>query len=234
VLTHWIQQIKTNWSEAAASERGFGLKFAVNAVGCFIVYMILTRILIGNCYSSGAQIHDPFFSFFKPINFSVPIFFCTYAGIFTFLYYVIPQPKFFYFALRAFVLVFAFRLGFILLIPLQPSPDMIDLKDPFTDNVIGFHGQVCNDLFFSGHVADLAFFAISCFNTRLRRFLIFLTISAAVMLVWQKVHYTADVLAAPVFSFFVYTIVLKKYAALYVPETEAAQRATNTATKQTA
>ncbi len=104
-----------------------------------------------------------------------------------------------------------------MLIPLLPAPDMIDLQDPFTDNVIGFKGQVRNDLFFSGHVADLAFFSICCFNKNIRRFLIVITVLAAIMLVWQKVHYMADVIAAPIFSFVVYVLVVQKYAYLYAP-----------------
>ena len=38
------------------------------------------------------------------------------------------------------------------------------------------------------------------------------------MLVGQKVHYTADVVATPLFSFLVYVLVAQKYAYLYAPD----------------
>jgi hypothetical protein len=63
----------------------------------------------------------------------------------------------------------------------------------------------------------LAFFSICCFNKSIRRFLIVITVLAAIMLVWQKVHYTADVIAAPIFSFVVYVLVVQKHASVYAP-----------------
>jgi PAP2 superfamily C-terminal len=216
VLSDWIELNKANWGEAL-TEKNFGLKYAVNFLVCFAIYMGMTHMLINHRFYPGAMVDDPIFKHITPHNFSVPVFFCTYTGIFAFLYFIIPQPRLFMFAVRAFVLLFAFRLFFIMVMPLLPAPDMIDLRDPFTDNVIGFKGQVRNDLFFSGHVADLSFFAICCFNKTIRRLLILITICAAVMLVWQKVHYTADVVAAPIFSFVVYVLIVQKHAYLYVP-----------------
>lgn len=216
MFNQWIQLNRTNWSEALL-EKNFGFKYAINFLVCFAVYMALTHILINHRYYPGVAVDDPIFKHFTPHNFSVPVFFCTYVGIFAFLFFIIPQPRLFIHAVRAFVALFAFRLFFIMIMPLLPAPDMIDLKDPFTDNIIGFNGQVRNDLFFSGHVADLAFFSICCFNQRIRMLLVALTVMAAIMLVGQKVHYTADVVAAPVFSFLSYVLFVQRHAYLYSP-----------------
>jgi hypothetical protein len=210
-LSSWLDLTKTNWNIALA-EKNFGLRFTVNLLGCFALYMILVRILIAHRFYPGAVINDPVFIHFRSSNLSGPIFLFTYASIFSFLYYIIPKPAFFYYAVRGFLALFALRVIFIFLMPLQPSPDVISLVDPFTDKVIGFHGEVLNDLFFSGHVADCCFFVFCCHNKTIRYFLIFFALATGIMLICQKVHYTTDVLAAPFFAYGCYVLFVKPHA----------------------
>jgi hypothetical protein len=211
VFSNWTTLVKINWTRSRAAEKNFGLYFALNLAVCFAIYMVLTQILIAHRTHEGIVVYDPVFTLYKPIDLSPAIFLCTYSGIFTIIFYLIPRPVVFMHALRGFVVLFALRLTFILLLPLHPAPDIITLKDPFTDNVIGFKGEVLNDLFFSGHIADLAFFVFCCQTRPLKFFLIGLTTLSSIMLVWQKVHYTADVLAAPFFAYACYMMFVKKY-----------------------
>jgi hypothetical protein len=210
ILSSWFNLTKTNWSIALA-EKNFGLRFTFNLLFCFTAYMILTRALIAHRFHPGVIIDDPFFSHLRSVNFSGGIFFFTYASIFSFLYYIIPKPVVLFYALRGFLALFALRTIFIFLMPLQPSPDLIALTDPFTDKVIGFHGQVLNDLFFSGHVGDCCYFVFCCRNKVIRNFLIVAAVCTSVMLVWQKVHYTTDVLAAPFFAYACYVVFVKNH-----------------------
>ena len=204
----WIELTKTNWNIALA-ERNFSVRFVFNLLFCFATYMILTRILIAHRLAPGVIISDPFYSHYRPANCSLGIFLFTYASIFSFLYYVIPQPVVFFYAVRGFLALFALRVAFIFLMPLQPASDLIVLTDPFTDQVVGFHGAVLNDLFFSGHVGDCCFFVFCCQNKSIRNFLIFAAVCTSAMLIFQKVHYTADVLAAPFFAYACYVVFVK-------------------------
>jgi hypothetical protein len=210
LLSSWISLTKINW-DIALADKNFGLRFTFNLLFCFTAYMILTRILIAHRFHPGVVINDPLFNHLKSLNFSGGIFFFTYASIFSFLYYIIPKPVVFYYAVRGFLALFALRCIFIFLMPLQPSPDVIALTDPFTDKVIGFHGQVLNDLFFSGHIGDCCYFVFCCRNKTIRNFLIVAAVCTSLMLVWQKAHYTADVLAAPFFAYGCYVVFVKKH-----------------------
>ena len=67
-----------------------------------------------------------------------------------------------------------------------------------------------NDLFFSGHVADLTTFYLLCRSLRLKRYILFCIIVVATMLVWQRVHYTIDVMMAPAFAYTSYWIFVQK------------------------
>jgi len=173
--------------------------------------MKLTYLVFDNRLRPGVNLTDPILPHLKAMDLSIPIFFFLYGGIFSFLYYIIPRPQTFVPAVRAFLLLFAIRTAFIYLVPLAPPIDLVPLRDPFVDNVIGFKSEVVNDLFFSGHVADLAFFTFCCKNRMIRNFLAVSVVAVAVMVLFQRVHYTADVLAAPVFSYFCYSVFVKRY-----------------------
>ena len=211
MLNSYAQLVKLNWTRTQAAEKNFGLVFALNLAVCFTIYMVLTEILIAHHAADGIIVYDPFFPLIKPMDFSPLIFLCTYIGIFSIIFYLTTVPVVFMHALRGFVVLFALRLTFIYLLPFHPAPDVIVLRDPFTDNIIGFKGEVLNDLFFSGHVADLAFFVFCCKYKPLRILLIVLTVLTSIMLVLQKAHYTADVLGAPFFSFACYTVFVKRH-----------------------
>ena len=109
----------------------------------------------------------------------------------------------------SFAAVFVVRALCIHLVPLSPSPGIIELVDPVTDT-LGHEGRIVNDLFFSGHVADLVTFYLICRSPVLKRYLLLCMVAVATMLVWQRVHYTIDVLAAPAFSYVCYWVFVEK------------------------
>jgi len=86
---------------------------------------------------------------------------------------------------------------------------MIFLNDPVLNWIVN-NNEITNDLFFSGHVADISIFVLCCRTKWLKYFLLVSTVVIAVMLVWQHVHYTADVLAAPFFAYASYVVFAKK------------------------
>ena len=193
------------------AEKNFGIRYFVNFIIGFFLYICLARLLFYNRLNDGAVLNDPLLARFNPHNFSVSLFILTYTGVLAFIVYISGLPRLFIPASRAFLLLFVLRVCFILLIPLKPPSDIIFLNDPFVDRVIGFKAQVWNDLFFSGHVADLFFFAFCTSHKILKFFFLAAAILVSAMLVGQKVHYTADVLAAPVFAYACYSLFVKKH-----------------------
>ena len=84
--------------------------------------------------------------------------------------------------------------------------DIILLTDPVVDNIIGSSRTLTKDLFFSGHTSTAFLFFLMARNRTLRYILLVNCIAIAVLLLWQHVHYTIDVVVAPIFAFFAYWI----------------------------
>ena len=89
------------------------------------------------------------------------------------------------------------------LISLNPPAGLIPLADPLTNLFYGLH-YITHDLFFSGHTATvcLIFFCLKAEWTS--DFTGFASVLLGFLLLIQHVHYTIDILAAPVFTYAVY------------------------------
>jgi hypothetical protein len=208
LIINWLDQAKLNWKTALA-KKNFAVMFVANFGICFILYMMVTRFLYYNRVRPGTELNDPVLALFKPMDLSWPIFILLYSSIILFLVHMLARPQTFIPAVRAFLFLFVIRAVFIYLVPLNPPAGLILLKDPFIDNVIGFKNQVLNDLFFSGHIADLSFFIFCCTSKKLRYYLVPATIAVAIMLLIQRAHYTADVLTSPMAAYFCYSVFVR-------------------------
>lgn len=92
------------------------------------------------------------------------------------------------------------RMLTISLIPLDAPKHLMHLSDPFS---IIFYGtnMITKDLFFSGHTASLCLIGL-CLENKREKIIVFISAAIlAVLLLIQHVHYTADVIAAPFFSY---------------------------------
>lgn len=208
-MKKWYGLFRKNWSDAL-NEKHYAIKFFVNLIVCYSIYIYVTHLLVANRFREGVVLCDPIQQFFTPVDLSLPIFVLTYTCIVAFLIYIIPRPRDFYFAVRAFLVVFLLRYSFIMLVPLSPQGTMIPLNDPVLDWIVGNNHEIFNDLFFSGHVSDVCIFIFCCRYNPLRYFMVISVVLVAVMLVWQQVHYTADVLGAPFFAYASYVVFAKK------------------------
>jgi len=95
------------------------------------------------------------------------------------------------------------RFTCIALVPLDPPKGLIPLTDPITSV---FYGNVLitKDLFFSGHTAILTLIVL-CLQRKTDKFIgTIATIIVAILLLVQHVHYTIDILAAPVIVYTIY------------------------------
>ena len=167
LINNWLITFNTNWN-AALAKKGFGLQYAANLAVCFVLYMMVTRFLFYNRVRPGVELNVPVLALFAPVDLSIPIFIFLYSSVVIIVLHFLARPQTFMFGIRAFLYLFVLRAVFIYLVPLAPPSGLVLLKDPFIDNVIGFRNQVLNDLFFSGHIADLSFFAFCCTNKKLK------------------------------------------------------------------
>jgi len=96
------------------------------------------------------------------------------------------------------------RMASLYLFTLEAPEGTIPLRDPFL-TVFAYGKEVyVKDLFFSGHVSTLCILFLVEERKIIRQVILILTLIVAVLLAWQRVHYTLDVLAAPIVSWLVF------------------------------
>lgn len=155
------------------------------------------KFLVWNETRQGSIIHDPLYSFFQPVDFSAPIFLAIYIGIFTALISFREAPEELLPAVHAYMIMIGFRMLMMSLIPLEPDPRTIVLRDPFVE-LTGSGGAVLTkDLFFSGHTSTMFLLFLVARQKMLKYILFVAFLLVALMVIWQYIHYSIDVVVAP-------------------------------------
>jgi len=213
-MQYTLINLRAIWNETLA-EKKFAMRFYINFVFCFVTYLAFAQLVAMNKYRPGAYIDDTFQQLLTPHNFSVLIFSLTYSSIIIFVSHFVFFPRLLYSAFQGFTAVFVLRAVFIFLLPLAPPHGQIALIDPFLDIFVpGSATDLKNDLFFSGHVADVCFLVFCCQKKWIKKWVIVSTSIVGLLLIWQRVHYTADVVSAPFFAYVCYCV--------FMPATEPA------------
>jgi hypothetical protein len=161
---------------------------------------------------------DPFF-FWDPIDFSIPIFILTYGIIFSYITFHVKSPLKIVHFIQMIIFIVICRIISLTFIPFdapllvestamaatKDGQTLIPLLDPILNNMI-YHQDSSgtythHDLFFSGHTAKCLLAALLFENKKMKIFFITLTCIMATFLVLQHVHYSIDILFAPLVSF---------------------------------
>jgi PAP2 superfamily C-terminal len=140
-------------------------------------------------------------------NTSVAVFFLIWSSSLLLVFRMYKDPMMFLVALWAYNGVTLVRMACISLISLNPPAGLIPLADPITNQFYGTR-YITHDLFFSGHTTTV-FLVFLCLKRRTDRiYVLMASIVLGILLLVQHVHYTIDVLAAPVFTYIVYRLTL--------------------------
>lgn len=201
----FIDSWKSYFSDPV-NKKFFWVSFTIGVV----LMLLAAKFVAFNANTPGKILYDPFMALLPVKNWSKLIFFIEYLAIIAMFFHVIDRPAYFIRCLAGVVVLQLVRCLFIVFIPLSPPSDMIFLVDPFTQFFFGENIHVSNDLFFSGHVSLLVIFFFMVQNKYLKYYLLFASITVGLLLVWQHVHYTYDVLFAPFASYGVYKFVVEK------------------------
>ncbi len=149
---------------------------------------------------NGAVLSDIILERLGPRNMSLPVFMIIWASTLLIIFRLGTDADLFLVVIWGYNLLTIARMTCIALISLNPPAGLIPLADPLTNLFYGSR-YITHDLFFSGHTASvcLIFF---CLKGRIDKYLTGLgTILIGLLLLVQHVHYTIDVLAAPVFTY---------------------------------
>jgi hypothetical protein len=141
-------------------------------------------------------------------NVSALIFICIWSTLLLTLIRAYKDPGFFLLMLYSYSIVCIFRYITMSLVPLETPKGLIPLIDPLSNL---FYGKkfITKDLFFSGHTSTLFLMHLCFQHRRDKYFSLATTILVGALVLVQHVHYTIDVLAAPIFTFIAYKITKK-------------------------
>lgn len=156
----------------------------------------------------GSTWNDPILDFLPTFDLSWQIFIFMYSLAILLIYRVINDPTLLFDFLSSYLIITLLRFVFIYFIPLNPPADMVSLIDPITKI---FYGgvEITKDLFFSGHTSTMFLIYLILKKKTDKYFALFVTSFIAISLIFQHIHYTADVIAAFPITWFVWRFTKK-------------------------
>lgn len=178
-------------------------------------FLMLIGVSLHNFYylrifqaRQGTLINDYVLNLLPPHDFSGIIFPIQYASILMAIVFILPNPIRLVKGLQMFSLVIFARTATIYLLPLEPPSDMVPLYDPVANLLLNTNGVfVTKDLFFSGHVSACFMLFLIVDKWYLKVYTMAATLVVALLIMWQHVHYSTDVLFAPLFSYACYRFI---------------------------
>ena len=197
-----------NWKLAFKSG-SFTKKFIISFLILFTLLYFFALFLNYIENRKGHVFYDPVLNFIKPLDVSDFIFYITYGTSLIGLIYAITDP---YKALQLcqmYTLLTLFRITTLFLLPLDPPETLIPLRDSILESTFYNGGTHVKDLFFSGHTATLFLFFYFSWDRSLKWLFFISSILVAIAVVVQHVHYSYDVIVAPLFAYISYRIILK-------------------------
>lgn len=159
----------------------------------------------------GIQLNDFVLSQIPAHNVSVYIFAIIWGMGALALYRAASKPQMYVTYIWAYAFIMLIRFFTISFVKLDPPAGLIQLIDPLTGIFYG-HAQITKDLFFSGHTSTL-FLIYLTLEKRTDKVLALLAVfTVGILLLVQHVHYTLDVIMAPVAVYPIYKLVVAMLA----------------------
>ncbi|BAU52492.1 phosphatase PAP2-related protein [Mucilaginibacter gotjawali] len=153
----------------------------------------------------GVVLNDWLLARIPPQNVSVFIFGLIWGMALLIIFRTIKNPSIYITFCWTYIFIYLVRFVTLSLAALNPPQGMILLADPV--NSAFYHNAVITkDLFFSGHTATMVTIFL-CLEKRTDKIIALIAaIAVACLLLLQHVHYTIDVLAAPVVVYACYRL----------------------------
>lgn len=200
---------ETSWSDAWAFG-SYKRKFLAASIlfGIILLYYPVFFAFIQQ--RSGRALHDPVLNMLPSHNMSVYIFSIIYVTVGLGMARAIQSPSLFLLFLWSCLFLSLSRIITITLVPLEPPVGLVQLTDPLLVPFYG-HNHITKDLFYSGHTGSVFLVFLILKNKSEKLLALAATFLVAILLLIQHIHYTIDVLCAPLFVYLVF-ILAKKVA----------------------
>jgi hypothetical protein len=189
--------------KSAFGNRSFKLKFIIAISVLLVTVCSLPFFFAFIEERKGIVLDDVFVRILPASNVSAIVFLIIWLVTGLMLVRAVQQPRVFILLLSAFTLLTLGRVVSMTLISLDPPSGLIELQDPLTSFFYGRH-FISKDLFFSGHTATMYLMFLCLPNKTEKRLALAATGIVGFLVLLQHVHYTVDVIVAPMFTWLVY------------------------------
>ncbi|MCX6201631.1 MAG: phosphatase PAP2-related protein [Bacteroidetes bacterium] len=136
---------------------------------------------------------------------SIPTFIIIWSVVLLVFYRIYQNPIIFLVVAYGFILMCLARVLTISLLPLNPPPGLITLKDPIANIAYGGKGIfITKDLFYSGHTGNMFLFFL-CLQAKWDKIIaLAASFMVGILVLIQHIHYSIDVISAFIFTYFLY------------------------------
>jgi hypothetical protein len=198
--------IKLRWKNAWGMA-SFRKQFLFTIVSLLLIAIFISDFFNYIQHRQGTTINDWLLRCFTPVNMSLYIFLLIYPVIILSVIQFSFDPPLLLKVLQAYVLLLVLRIATLYFVSLEPSPVIIPLEDPFIGYFFYGNTAITKDLFFSGHLSTM-FLLFLANPVRPIKYLVgLLSLLTAAFILMQHVHYTIDILAAPLFAWICFKMV---------------------------
>lgn len=200
-MNYYIE-LKENWINQLKNRK---FRYYFSAVVFFLITLLIIfpRFLLFIESRQGVMFTDPVSGFLPPVDLTWLIFTLIYCSLIFGLIQLAKQPEYFLIAVNSYSILLITRMAAMYLLPLEPPAAMIALNDPFVET-FGSGQLLTKDLFFSGHTATIFLLYLNSKTKLGRCILLSSSILVATSVLFQHVHYSIDVFAAPFFAYISY------------------------------
>jgi hypothetical protein len=191
---------------AAWRSRSLRAQIVATPLGVAGALAALSAFLVRIEARPGVVLPDPLLAAFRPRNCTGFTFGAVYLALALGLTVLAFRPRALLIGLQAYIVMIGLRMLLMVFTPLAPPLDAIPLADPIIET-LGTGRPVTRDLFFSGHTSTLFLLFLCVPGRRSKALLLVATAFVAGAVLLQHVHYTVDVLVAPLCAFASYRCV---------------------------
>lgn len=192
--------------QTAMRIRSFALQLLITLIVLCLVLIFIPQFFLFIQDRKGIALNDILLNILTPENFSTVIFILIYPALIIAVFSFYKFPVLFLRFLQSYLLLTILRIISIWLVPLNAPSGYIDLTDPFIGRFAYGGYYIDKDLFFSGHVSVLVLIFLFEDKQWLRIIYMIITFVVSALLLKQHVHYSVDVIAAPIFAYFSYKL----------------------------